>query len=360
MKHVIVVVVALASACAGTKQQIKTEASAPQKPVWIGQLPAKPGLIHVVGVKTRAKTLEEGKQGASSNAAAQISNAIITKIESDFQSYSSTEFEADKAEEKTQSQTAAFIQELKIVDEYYEKTTRVAGSFYEESFDVYLLGQFPEEAAERERLRIADEHKAKAKDALNRATQAQSQVAAKKFQAALSTFRQSRNILRAIPANIELGGAYAQSSDLMRDVEQKLEELEQAAFGLKIDFEAADALAKQLIDPFASQLAGGLAKTPLKIKQEGARFVLKLRVQTNATGRQVMGQQVAQVVYSATVKDQWTGLQPAGSTEEMQGFGKSVDAALNDATQRAAEKVAEVIGKTLTDVLKEEQAKAES
>ncbi len=360
MRFVLVIAAAaLLVSCSSPKQQIKVEPSKPTKPEWITKLPKRAGYMYVVGVKSRAKSLEEGKAGAHENATVQVSQFVGTQIQSESESRMSTDGE-NFASDAVAAQTAAFIKALQQEDEYYEKTTKMIGSYYEEGYDVWMLASFPLNAADDERKRQAMEQAEMTRDAFKRYQDALAEKGGGNQREAWLLIAKARQILKSVPKLTEIHeGKFDTAADLLRAVEKDLRSLDELAHGVRVDFAPGDGGAKKVKSSFTSHLSSALSKTSLILRTDGdARFVLKLDYTTKRGSGKVMGQNVGHLAYSGNVKDTWSGASLSGTSGEVKGFGKSFDGAFGEAASEAAEKIAKTIAKQLNEALEAELASA--
>lgn len=349
----------LLCSCGGPEQQIKVEPSQPTRPGWITSLPKKPGHMSVVGVKTRAKSLEEGKAGAHENATVQVSQFVGTQIKSEAESRMSTAGE-NFASEAVAAQTAAFIKALQQEDEYYEKTTKIIGSYYEESYDCWMLASFPLNAADDERKRQGAEQAEMTRDAHKRYQDAKSEKAGGNKREAWVLLARARAILKSVPKLTEIHeGGFDTASDLLRSVEKDLRALDELAHGVRVELSPGDPDARKVAPGLTSHLSQALGKTSLILRTDGdARFVLTVSYTTKVPSEKTMGQTVGYMTYSGNVRDTWSGASLSGTSDEVKGFGKSREAALNEAAEEAATKIAKAIAKQLNQALEAEIANA--
>jgi hypothetical protein len=113
------------------------ETSQPQRPSWIDKLPQKDDYMFFVGIKTGTDTLEDGQNAALRDAMAKISNYFSVKIESVF-SDKSTEYEHN-LKYQLSSKSGAVVKGAKTEDSYYEKNSRIDGSFSVVRYNVFVL-----------------------------------------------------------------------------------------------------------------------------------------------------------------------------------------------------------------------------
>jgi len=140
--------------CGGPKQLIvheKSRESGP--PAWLTQAVTHPEYLYFTGIADRAKTLKEGRDQARQDAANQASSYIGIRISTETFIQDSTEQSSTIVDEQTRSSTDASISFLEVTDEYYVKTNRTAGNFYEEKYAVYVLCRFPKASARKEKKR---------------------------------------------------------------------------------------------------------------------------------------------------------------------------------------------------------------
>lgn len=343
------------AACGAPQQQFKVEPSAATRPEWIAKLPQKAGYAFVVGVSTRAKTLEEGKERANQSATVQVSHIVGTKIRSEAESRSSTDA-AEYAREQIEAQTAAFIKSLQIVDEYSEKTTKMVGSYHEQAYDVWALGRFPLDAADEERKRQASEQVEMTRDALKRYQDAGGEQKAGRQREAWILLTQAKKILTKVPPLTEVhASGFDTAADLVRAIDKVYRGLDELARSLRLETRGGDAGGKSAASGLKAALAKDLGKRGLVLRSSGdARFVISVELTSEFPSQLVMGQKVAHLTYTANVRDAWSGADLAGSNGDAKGFGKGRDAAIAEASDEAAKKVAAEIAKSLTATLAKE------
>ena len=138
--------------CGGPKQLIvKEESRDSGPPTWISQAVTHPEYLYFVGLTDRARSLKEGRDQARQDAANQASSYIGIRISTDTFIQDSTAQSSTFVNEQTRSSTDASISFLEVTDEYYVKTSRTAGNFYEETYAVYVLCRFPRTPPKKKR-----------------------------------------------------------------------------------------------------------------------------------------------------------------------------------------------------------------
>ena len=149
--------VLIAIGCGGPKQLIVKEKSRDSgPPAWMSQAVTHPEYLYFVGLTDRAKSLKEGRDQARQDAANQASSYIGIRISTDTFIQDSTAQSGTFVSEQTRSSTDASISFLEVTDEYYVKTSRTAGNFYEETYAVYVLCRFPKASARKEKERQSE------------------------------------------------------------------------------------------------------------------------------------------------------------------------------------------------------------
>lgn len=349
--------VVLLTACGGPQQQITREPSKPAQPQWVTSLPKESGYVYVVGVRSRAKSLEEGKQGAHENATVQVSNVVGTQIRSQAESRMSTEGD-DYSREDVAAQTQAFIESLLTVDEYWEKTTKMVGSYYEESFDVWVLAKFPLNAADKERKRQAAEQAEQGRDAFKRFMGAGEELNEGNERQAWILLTQARRLLGGIPGTTEIHqGEHDTAADLQRAVDRALRALDEKARGVRVVLEAKDPQAQEAAAPLTTQLSQAISGTKLILRTDGdARFVLTVSYEVNTPHKKVMGQRVGYLTFAGNLTDTWSGAALSADSGEVKGFGKTPAAALAEAALEAAKKLGPSAASAVAQVLEKDAA----
>jgi len=135
------------SAC-GSSVKISREASTKTKPDWITKQPLSANSFYFVGIKTGADSLEEAQDSALKNAMAKISNQLVSKIESQFDEYT-TEIEHE-LRQQISTKSSATVQGATLEDLYYEKISRQEADFRIDSFDAYVLVSLDKAKAQQE------------------------------------------------------------------------------------------------------------------------------------------------------------------------------------------------------------------
>lgn len=194
--------IALLTHCSKPAQMIR-EASTPTKPAWVSHPPAADAtFLYVVGVATDAQALQDGKEGATQRAMAQIASFLGTKTRAAFEE---TSTESDqRLEQRISATTAATIQGAEITDTYHERLIRIDGAIRRERYNVWVLARFPKAEAERERLRQEREKGGRAKTAYALWLSGLNSEQRKQYVQARWTYREALKILVDLDENTTL------------------------------------------------------------------------------------------------------------------------------------------------------------
>ncbi|MCK5689426.1 hypothetical protein KAI87_09160, partial [Myxococcota bacterium] len=336
-------------------QSITKEPSADKKPAWINTLPSKSGYVFVVGISTRAKTLEEGKEKSGASAAAQVSSYVGAHIKSEFQMTSSTET-GDTAKEEIEAATAAYVQSLQLLDTYHVKTTKIIGSFYEESYDVWVLERFPLSAAKAERERQAAEARQMAADGLQLLKTGRADLKAKELRDGWIALGQAKDLMSKLSGTTKVDAdGYKNVAEVLRDIKKAFRKIDEQARGIQLNVYEQDGAAKNIATTLQTQLSQGFGKSDLILRKDSkARFQMRLDVSTKIGKRKTFGKTVGFITYTVNVTDRWSGASYPGTSGETKGFGSSKPAALNEAAKEAADKIVPALVKQLGEAMKKD------
>ncbi len=147
----LIIVACITVSCATTQNnnnKITTEASKKTKPSWISTPPLDSSNVYAVGIAKDADSLEKARTAARNSALSQIAGYIGINIKSTLEINDSTEKDLSVASNIQSETENVELEKVQFVDEYYEKTTRIIGGYYEENFDVYVLAKYSKASAE--------------------------------------------------------------------------------------------------------------------------------------------------------------------------------------------------------------------
>jgi len=333
----------LAPACTGPQQTIKQEASRAEAPAWVEQTPASDEYHYLVGVASRAASLEDGQKQAFTHASAQAASLIGVLIQSELQVTTSTERLSPRAEETTAASASGFIAGLEVLDEYYTRTRRQAGGLYEESYDVYLLCRYSRENERRERDRQRQVARENAALALEHYRQARADIRGSRPGGSLYQLRIADRLLQPIQEVIPLeGGRIRNSHELKTEVElamRRLNDRSRSLF-LQVKIQSPDRAAA-----FRGAFHQSIARQGLDLagRKTDARFFVPVGVRLRRGGR-VMGQQAVFALYHFEVQDLWLKRILTGNSREVSGFGRDFSAGADQAVIEAGTAIAREVG----------------
>jgi hypothetical protein len=344
--------------CGGAQQMITKETSLPNPPDWLNKPPKRSGFVYVVGVTSDAKTLAGGKEAAHQNAAKQISSLIGIDITSRDESKMDTEG-TNFASAQLAARTAALVKNLEMQNEYYEKTTKVIGSYYKESYTVWVLARFALKYADEERKRQAAQQAELVYDSFKRFEDAKREIGAQNRREALILLAKAVQQLKSVPLLTELRkGGYDTASDLLRNAEKKLRQIDEEARGVQMKLEPRDSLGQKLKANLANHLAQNFAELKLRLVESGkARFSLRLSYETHVSTTIVGGGnrvKLGKLSYAATVKDTWSGAALPATSGDTKGFAKTKLGALDTAAFEASQAIVKTLNEHITKVMQEE------
>ena len=334
---------------------ITKESSKPNPPAWLTQLPKRAGYAYAVGIKSGAKSLEEAKEGAHQNAAVQMSNVVGTKIQSAAESRQDTEG-TNFASEEVRAQTAGLMRDLEMMDEYYEKSTKIVGSYFNESYTLWVLTRFPLHTVEQERKRQAAEEAEGVYDSFKRYQNAQEELKAGNEQEAWALLLEITKQLRSVDKLTPLDrGGYDTASDLLRDADKDLRHLDTKSRSVTMRLDASDRLGQGIESNFQSELADGLSSQGMRLSTSApARFTLTIRYSTTVSNRKLYGKTVVYMSYAATTLDNWSGTMLPATRGEVKGFGKGKKAAAGAASKEAIDFITKSVIKHIQVALRKE------
>lgn len=121
--------------------------SAKDKPAWIERLPASDEYVYVLGIKTGAATLEEGRSEAARQAVGELASYLGVRMQSKLQVFM-TDVETKIQDEMKATTEKVELRGGLIHDWHVERSPRGA-------YDVYVLLRFPRVEIEKEKARLA-------------------------------------------------------------------------------------------------------------------------------------------------------------------------------------------------------------
>lgn len=331
--------------CGGPKQFIKKQSSRPAAPDWISRLPQDEKNFYVIGTASQARTLKDGKEQARTNAASQIADFVGVKLKSKLNINIQEKSGETKTlvDESVQKKADALIASMQVVDEYYTKTARQAGGFYEEHYEVYLLCRFPKAAAKKERARQKNMAQEKASIALSLFQQSQEDIKSNRLINSLYKLREAEKNLKNVSDVIALGGNNLKTAqELKTAVNMALTELRSRSRSLFIEVLIEGKKNSKSQGAFYGTFSKEIASAGFNTSnnQKTARFSVMANINLRKGGVS-FGQQCVYAAYNFEIKDNWSNKTIAGNSGEAKGFAKKALAA----AQRAITETAENIGK---------------
>ena len=337
-------VVLIAIGCGGPKQLIVKEKSRDSgPPTWISQAVTHPEYLYFVGLADRAKSLKEGRDQARQDAANQASAYIGIRISNDTFIQDSTTQSSTYVNEQTRSSTGANISFLEVTDEYYVKTSRTAGNFYEETYAVYVLCRFPKASARKEKERQSETAKRDGALALAMYQDALIELAQNQSMAAFENITRVQTLLSGISDNIALDHPEIQNTRILSTaVSLKQQRLEKQSRTIHLDRKT----------PYGSAFNGAFAKAlsnhefELNPAIKAARFRLTVMI-TLQEGKKIWDQFQYIAEYTYDINDLWTANTITGGSSQSNAFAGSKEMAAQNAVVEAATDIGLATGKRL-------------
>lgn len=344
----VVWVVLLVTGCGGPKQLIVEEKSRESGPPdWISQPVSDPEYLHFVGIVDQAKSLKDGRDLARQDAANQASSYIGIRISTDTFIRDSTGQSGTFVDEQTRSSTDASISFLEIIDEYYVKTSRTAGNFYEEKYTVYVLTRFPKVSAQKEKERQTEAAQRNGKLALAFYQDAMMHLEKNQPIDAIDKINQAKTLLESLSEDVTLNHAdFQNTQSLSVAVSLKQQMLENLSRTIKLDYKT----------PHRADFKGALVKAisnhgfELNPIKDASRFNLSTTI-ILAEGKKIWNQFQYVARYTYTLSDCWTANTITGGSGESKAFANSKELAVKNAVVEAATDIGLLAGKQLATYL---------
>jgi hypothetical protein len=319
--------------CGGPKQHIQEEKSRESgPPAWINQTSTHPEFLYFVGIADRAKSLKEGRDLARQDAASQASSYIGIRISSDTFIQDSTAQSNTFVDEQTRSSTDASISFLEVTDEYYVKTSRTAGNFYEESYAVYVLCRFPKASARKEKERQAKTAQKDGSLALALYQDAMAHLDENQPMAAYQKIERAQTLLTGISDSVALNHpGIMNTRALSAKVSQTQQMLTSRSRTIKLDGSATQSPA------FKGAFAKAISNHGFELNSAtgATRFDLTTTMNLNQ-GKQVWNQFQFVAAYTYGIIDRWTANTITGGSGETKAFASSKELARQNAIADAA------------------------
>ncbi|MDX2448081.1 MAG: hypothetical protein QNK29_12905 [Desulfobacterales bacterium] len=340
----------MAVGCGGPKQLIVKEKSRDSgPPAWMSQAVTHPEYLYFVGLADRANSLKEGRDQARQDAANQASSYIGIQISTDTFIRDSTTQSSTYVNEQTRSSTGANISFLEVTDEYYVKTSRTAGNFYEEKYAVYVLCRFPKASAQKEKKRQSEAAQRDGNLALSLYRDALVQLDQKQPMAAFGKISRAQSLLAGISESVMLNHPdFKNTQTLSAAVNLNRQGLENRSRTINLDGKTphgpafTGAFAKA-ISPHDFELNPAIDATRFKLT---ATIVLHER-------KKIWDQFQYLATYTYGIKDLWTSNTITGGSGESKAFASSKEVASQNAVVEAASDIGLEAGKRLETYLSE-------
>lgn len=337
-------VVLIAIGCGGPKQLIVKEKSRDSgPPAWMSQAVTHPEYLYFVGLTDRAKSLKEGRDQARQDAASQASSYIGIRISTDTFIQDSTTQSSTFVNEQTRSSTDASISFLEVTDEYYVKTSRTAGNFFEETYAVYVLCRFPKASARKEKERQAESAQRDGALALAMYQNALVELDQDQPMAAFEKIIRAQTLLFSISDNIVLDHPDIQNTRILAAaVSLKQQSLEKRSRTIHLNGKTPYGLA------FSGAFAKAMSNHDFELNPaiDATRFRLTATI-TLHEGKQIWDQFQYIANYTYGIDDLWTSNTITGGSSESKAFAGSKEMAAQNAVVEAATDIGMATGKRL-------------
>jgi len=338
----------MAIGCSGPKQLIVKEKSRDSgPPAWMSQAVTHPEYLYFVGLADSADSIKEGRDQARQDAANQASSYIGIRISSDTFIQDSTAQSSTFVNEQTRSSTDANISFLEVTDEYYVKTSRTAGNFYEEKYAVYVLCRFPKASAQKEKKRQSEAAQRDGNLALSLYQDALTQLDLRQPMAAFEKINRSQALLDSISDSVMLNHPdFMNTQALSAAVSQERQDLENRSRTINLDGKtphgpAFNSAFAKAISPHGFELNSVIDATRFKLT---ATIVLHEK-------KQIWDQFQYLAAYTYGIEDLWTSNTISGGSGESKAFASSKELASQNAVVEAATKIGLAAGKRLETYL---------
>jgi len=334
--------------CGGSKQLIVKEKSRDSgPPAWMSQAVTHPEYLYFVGLADRAKSLKEGRDQARQDAANQASSYIGIRISTDTFIQDSTTQSSTFVNEQTRSSTDASISFLEMMDEYYVKTSRTAGNFYEEKYAVYVLCRFPKASAQKEKERQSETAQRDGTLALALYRDALVQLNQNQPMAAFEKIIQAQALLAGISDGVVLNHPDIQNTQtLSAAVSLQRQGLESRSRTINLDGNTPHGPA------FNGTFAKAISRHNLELNPaiNATRFKLTATIVLHERD-QIWNQFQYIATYTYDIKDLWTSNTITGGSGESKAFASSKEVAAQNAVVEAATDIGLATGKRLETYL---------
>jgi hypothetical protein len=330
--------------CGGPKQLIVKEKSRDSgPPTWMSQAVSHPEYLYFVGLTDRAKSLKEGRDQARQDAANQASSYIGIRISTDTFIQDSTTQSSPFVNERTRSSTDASISFLEVTDEYYVKTSRTAGNFYEETYAVYVLCRFPKASARKEKERQLETAQRDGTLALELYQNALIHLDQNQPMEAFEIISRAQTLLSGISDDVALNHRDIHNTQtLAAAVSLKQQDLEKRS--RTINLHGKTPYGPAFNDAFAKAISHH--EFELNPAIDATRFKLTATI-TLHEGKIIWNQFQYVAAYTYGIKDLWTSNTITGGSSESKAFASSKEVAAQNAVVEAATDIGLATGEHL-------------
>ncbi|HSW61251.1 MAG TPA: hypothetical protein VLJ60_10655 [bacterium] len=346
----LITVVFFISSCATTGQQIRLERSKPSEPDWIKGVPAEENFFYVVGVSTKIDSLEKAKDIARKSAVSQLSEHIGIRMRSSVNIKSSSRSDTE-VDENIDSTTQAEIRGMEIVDEYFVKKIREAGSLYEEKFSYYVLCRLNKKEADKERENQKQIGLSSANTSFKSFRKAKMLFKKGEELHAYNEMQNVVNTLKSLADNISLelnSEKIETTGELKVAAEDFFNRLQNFSNTININIKENNLY----IDQFKSSIGSGLSKSGISISDntEQCRFRLTIAI-SEKEGGEVFEKKAMYAIVSYNIKDLWAGKEFDSGNIEEKAFNKSAEDAFREAVRLSGERTGLNAGKKIKSYL---------
>lgn len=315
----------------GTSAKLVRESSAPVRPSWTSTPPPDSREYrYFVGIQTGASTLEEGKDSAVKDASSEIAEFLRIRIRSEYKER--TTQDNQDIEQKISALSAAVVSGAKIIDVYYEKTTRSDSSIRAERYDVYVLVGYPKGEVSKEIDRQENERRKLAEKSLNWYRKGMGEEREKRFLDARESFQRSIAVIDSMDEGAPLEGDFADTGDLRLAAKRKSDEMLRRSrrIAIRCNVQGGAEASQQ----FAGGFIGTIGQNRFEIGNEDPFYEILGNVQVTEGGI-VMGNQVVYAKGSLEVRKIADGRTLSVIPISAKGFHRKRDIASLNAVKEA-------------------------
>jgi hypothetical protein len=326
-------------ACAGEKPAVKTSSQA-TPPSWLAKAPSSSDTLYFSGAKEGSSSLEDGKASALEAARSQAAQYIGVEISAEHSDVMSTEEADNKSKDTVKSRATAMVRSAELQDVYYEKISRPVGSGTVDRFDVWVLIKLPRAEIQKERERQAQVQQENASSALARYKDARQQEQGGAVLAALIRYRDAIGKLKGVGASVPTGDAQVGTAGklltVLQDSAARMQTRARRAIVVAPDW-IAGALAEALsAKGFSTQPQTSPNENAAlqQARSQGMPYVIVVHASSTPGGK-VFSQVAAQAALDVRALDAQTGAVVASTQKQEKGFGRTPQAAQDDAASKA-------------------------